>query len=195
MMQDALVYLAAAVLCVPLAKRLGLGSILGYLLAGVAIGPWGLRLVEDVESILHFSEFGVVLMLFVIGLELEAQRLWAMRAAVFGGGVLQLGLSGARRGRARAGFAVAGGRHRRPCAGAVVDRHRHSDDERAQSDDLANGAQRVRRAAVPRHGRDSAAGGDCRSWPCMPPRTALRRGCRRARPRRRSPPCSSSAVT
>jgi hypothetical protein len=70
MMQDALVYLAAAVLCVPLAKRLGLGSILAYLLAGVAIGPWGLRLVEDVESILHFSEFGVVLMLFVIGLEL-----------------------------------------------------------------------------------------------------------------------------
>ena len=95
MMQDALVYLAAAVLCVPLAKRLGLGSILGYLLAGVAIGPWGLRLVEDVESILHFSEFGVVLMLFVIGLELEAQRPWAMRAAVFGGGALQLGLSGA----------------------------------------------------------------------------------------------------
>ena len=95
MMQDALVYLAAAVLCVPLAKRLGLGSILGYLLAGVAIGPWGLRLVEDVESILHLSEFGVVLMLFVIGLELEAQRLWEMRSAVFGGGALQLALSGA----------------------------------------------------------------------------------------------------
>ena len=91
MMIDALVYLAAAVLCVPLAKRLGLGAVLGYLLAGVAIGPWGLRLVDDVESILHFSEFGVVLMLFVIGLELEAQRLWAMRAAVFGGGALQLG--------------------------------------------------------------------------------------------------------
>jgi glutathione-regulated potassium-efflux system ancillary protein KefC len=80
---------------VPLAKRLGLGSILGYLIAGVAIGPWGLRLVEDVESIQHFSEFGVVLMLFVIGLELEAQRLWAMRAAVFGGGAFQLVLSGA----------------------------------------------------------------------------------------------------
>ena len=71
-MLDALIYLAAAVLCVPLAQRLGLGSILGYLFAGVAIGPWGFRLVEDVESILHFSEFGVVLMLFVIGLELEA---------------------------------------------------------------------------------------------------------------------------
>lgn len=95
MMRDALIYLAAAVVCVPLAKRLGLGSILGYLIAGVAIGPWGLRLVEDVESIQHFSEFGVVLMLFVIGLELEAQRLWAMRAAVFGGGAFQLVLSGA----------------------------------------------------------------------------------------------------
>src|SRR6185436_1152793 len=95
MMRDALVYLAAAVVCVPLAKRLGLGSILGYLLAGVAIGPWGLRLVEDVESILHFSEFGVVLMLFIIGLELETQRLWAMRLFVFGGGSLQLLFSGA----------------------------------------------------------------------------------------------------
>src|SRR5438270_1239192 len=94
MMLVATVYLAAAVLCVPLAKRIGLGSVLGYLLAGVAIGPWGLRFVEDVESILHFSEFGVVLMLFLIGLELETQRLWAMRGAVFGGGTLQLALSG-----------------------------------------------------------------------------------------------------
>ena len=91
----ATVYLAAAVLCVPLARRLGLGSVLGYLLAGVAIGPWGLRFVEDVESILHFSELGVVLMLFVIGLELESERLWAMRKSVFGGGTLQLLLSGA----------------------------------------------------------------------------------------------------
>jgi glutathione-regulated potassium-efflux system ancillary protein KefC len=94
MISSAIVYLAAAVLCVPLAARLGLGSILGYLIAGIAIGPWGLRLVQDVESILHLSEFGVVLMLFVIGLELETQRLWAMRGAVFGAGALQLALSG-----------------------------------------------------------------------------------------------------
>ena len=59
---DALIYLTATVICVPLAKRLGMGSVLGYLIAGTIIGPWGLRLVEDVESILHFSEFGVVLM-------------------------------------------------------------------------------------------------------------------------------------
>jgi len=94
-MIDALIYLAAAVICVPIAKRFGLGSVLGYLIAGAAIGPWGLRLVWDVDSVLHFSEFGVVLMLFVIGLELEPKRLMAMRRAVFGGGALQLGLCGA----------------------------------------------------------------------------------------------------
>jgi glutathione-regulated potassium-efflux system ancillary protein KefC len=95
MLIDALIYLAAAVICVPIAKRLGLGSVLGYLIAGAAIGPWGLKLVEDVESIMHFSEFGVVLMLFVIGLELEPKRLMSMRKSVFGGGALQLGLCGA----------------------------------------------------------------------------------------------------
>ena len=95
MLIDALIYLAAAVICVPIAKRLGMGSVLGYLIAGAAIGPWGLKLVEDVESIMHFSEFGVVLMLFVIGLELEPKRLMSMRRSVFGGGALQVGLCGA----------------------------------------------------------------------------------------------------
>lgn len=85
-----LIYLAAALLCVPLAVRLGLGAILGYLAAGVAIGPAGLGLISDVETILHFAEFGVVLMLFMIGLELEPRRLWAMRRDVFGGGGGQL---------------------------------------------------------------------------------------------------------
>jgi glutathione-regulated potassium-efflux system ancillary protein KefC len=93
-MIEALVYLAAAVICVPLAKRFGLGAVLGYLIAGAAIGPWGLRFIEDVESTMHFSEFGVVLMLFVIGLELEPKRLMAMRKSVFGGGALQLGICG-----------------------------------------------------------------------------------------------------
>jgi glutathione-regulated potassium-efflux system ancillary protein KefC len=95
MLFDALIYLTAAVVCVPLAKRFGLGAVLGYLIAGAIIGPWGLRFVENVESILHFSEFGVVLMLFVIGLELEPKRLMAMRTSVFGGGSLQLGICGA----------------------------------------------------------------------------------------------------
>jgi glutathione-regulated potassium-efflux system ancillary protein KefC len=89
---DTMVYLAAAVVFVPLAKRVGLGSVLGYLAAGCAIGPFGLALVRNVESILHFAEFGVVLMLFVIGLELDPKRLWNMRRAVFQGGSLQLGV-------------------------------------------------------------------------------------------------------
>ena len=93
-MIEALIYLAAAVICVPIARRLGLGSVLGYLIAGAAIGPWGLGLIGDVESMLHFSEFGVVLMLFVIGLELEPRRLWSMKSEVFGGGSLQLAICG-----------------------------------------------------------------------------------------------------
>ncbi len=93
-MIEALIYLAAAVICVPIAKRFGLGAVLGYLIAGALIGPWGLRFIEDVESTMHFSEFGVVLMLFVIGLELEPKRLMAMRKGVFGGGGVQLALCG-----------------------------------------------------------------------------------------------------
>ncbi|MBL8510178.1 MAG: glutathione-regulated potassium-efflux system protein KefC [Betaproteobacteria bacterium] len=93
-MKDALIYLAATVLCVPLAKKAGLGSVLGYLLAGAAIGPWGLGLIAEVETTMHFSEFGVVLMLFVIGLELEPKRLLSMKREVFGGGTLQLALCG-----------------------------------------------------------------------------------------------------
>ena len=85
-----LVYLAAAVLAVPLAKALGLGSIIGYLAAGIAIGPWGLKLVTDPQDMLHFAEFGVVLMLFLVGLELEPRRLWALRRPIFGWGSVQL---------------------------------------------------------------------------------------------------------
>ncbi len=85
-----LVFLVAAVVAVPLARRFGLGAVLGYLLAGAAIGPWALRVVTDVESILSFSEFGVVLMLFVIGLELAPSKLWALRQTIFGYGALQM---------------------------------------------------------------------------------------------------------
>ena len=87
---NSFIYLAAAVLAVPLAKKLGLGSIIGYLAAGIAIGPWGLRLVTNVQDILHFAEFGVVLMLFLIGLELEPKRLWSLRRPIFGWGSAQL---------------------------------------------------------------------------------------------------------
>jgi glutathione-regulated potassium-efflux system ancillary protein KefC len=85
-----LIFLAAAVLAVPIAKALGLGSVMGYLVAGMAIGPWGLGLVRDGAQILSFSEFGVVLMLFLVGLDLEPRRLWALRVPIFGWGSVQL---------------------------------------------------------------------------------------------------------
>lgn len=90
MLVDAVVYLGAAVLCVPIAKRLRLGSVLGYLIAGCLIGPFGLRFVQDPASTLHFAEIGVVLMLFLIGLELDPKHLWTMRRAVFVGGAAQM---------------------------------------------------------------------------------------------------------
>ena len=83
-------YLTAAVLAVPLAKALGLGAIIGYLAAGIAIGPWGLGLVSNVQDILHFAEFGVVLMLFLVGLELQPSRMWALRRPIFGTGSAQV---------------------------------------------------------------------------------------------------------
>ena len=70
------IFLAATVIAVPLFRRFKLSAVLGYLAAGIVIGPWGLGLFGDVESILHFAEFGVVLLLFVIGLELQPSRLW-----------------------------------------------------------------------------------------------------------------------
>ena len=87
------VFLAATVIAVPLFRRFKLSAVLGYLAAGIVIGPWGLGLFEDVESILHFAEFGVVLLLFVIGLELQPSRLWVMRHAVFGAGAAQVAVT------------------------------------------------------------------------------------------------------
>ena len=93
-MFEALIFLAAAVIIVPIAARLGLGSVLGYLIAGAVIGPWGLGFITAVDSTQNLAELGVVLMLFVIGLELDPKRLLAMRNVVFGAGTLQLGASG-----------------------------------------------------------------------------------------------------
>jgi glutathione-regulated potassium-efflux system ancillary protein KefC len=87
---NSLIYLSAAVIIVPLSQFLGLGSIIGYLAAGIAIGPWGLGFVTNVQDILHFAEFGVVLMLFLIGLELEPKRLWSLRRPIFGWGTAQV---------------------------------------------------------------------------------------------------------
>lgn len=91
---SAVVYLAAAVICVPIAKKLGMGSVLGYILAGILIGPFVLRFVgEEGQSIMHFAEFGVVMMLFLIGLELEPKHMWAMRKSIVGLGAGQTLLS------------------------------------------------------------------------------------------------------
>jgi monovalent cation:proton antiporter-2 (CPA2) family protein len=102
--------LAAAVLLVSLSRRLGLGSILGYLIAGLLIGPSGLRLVTDVDSISEISELGVLMLLFIIGLELRLPRVWAMRRSVFGLGAAQVIVTGAVLGAAAywAGAAWAG---------------------------------------------------------------------------------------
>lgn len=90
---QATIYLASAIVLVPLFKRLGLGSVLGYLLAGILIGPYALKLIADSEHVLHFAEFGVVLMLFLVGLELESQKIWALRKLLFGLGGLQVSVT------------------------------------------------------------------------------------------------------
>ena len=92
---ELLAYLIAAVIAVPIARRFGFGSVLGYLAAGIIIGPWGLKLFADVDRILHLAEFGVVLLLFIIGLELQPTRLWALRKGIFGTGTMQVLLTGA----------------------------------------------------------------------------------------------------
>ncbi len=91
---QAFVYLAAAVISVPVAKKLGLGSVLGYLIAGFVIGPFGLGLVgEEGQDVMHFAEFGVVMMLFLIGLELQPSLLWRLRNPIIGMGGLQVVLT------------------------------------------------------------------------------------------------------
>ena len=88
---QAFVYLLAAVIAVPVAKRLGLGSVLGYLIAGVVIGPYALGFVgTEGQDVLHFAEFGVVMMLFLVGLELKPSLLWELRRPIFGMGGLQV---------------------------------------------------------------------------------------------------------
>ncbi len=93
LLQEAIIYLVAAIIAVPISKRLGFGSVLGYLAAGILIGPFGLRFIRDPEHILHFAELGVVFLLFIIGLELQPSRLWVLRRMIFGLGSAQVILS------------------------------------------------------------------------------------------------------
>ena len=95
MLTTLVVLLAAATIAVPLTRRAGFGSVLGYLLAGIAIGPAGLRLITDVDAIASIASLGVVMLLFLIGLEVRPQRLWVMRRAVFGLGTAQVVITGA----------------------------------------------------------------------------------------------------
>ena len=94
LLEQAAVFLLTAVLMVPLFQRLKLGAVLGYLAAGMVIGPWGLGVVGEMQSTLQFAEFGVVLLLFLIGLELDPARLWALRRTVFGLGGAQVAVTG-----------------------------------------------------------------------------------------------------
>ncbi len=90
LLQEAVVYLLAAIVMVPISRWLGFGSVLGYLAAGIVIGPFGLAAVHDPEHILHFAELGVVFLLFIVGLELQPSRLWVLRKMVFGLGAAQV---------------------------------------------------------------------------------------------------------
>jgi glutathione-regulated potassium-efflux system ancillary protein KefC/glutathione-regulated potassium-efflux system protein KefB len=92
-LHEAAIFLASAIVMVTLFNRIGLGAVLGYLAAGIVIGPWGLGFVTNVENILHFAELGVVLLLFVIGLELQPSRLWVLRRSIFGMGLAQVAIT------------------------------------------------------------------------------------------------------
>ena len=94
-LHDSAIYLLAAVIAVPLFRLLGFGSVLGYVAAGLAIGPWGLGLITNVDSILQFSQVGVVFLMFVVGLRRQPSRLWALRKWVFGLGAAQVTVAGA----------------------------------------------------------------------------------------------------
>ncbi len=93
-LEEAAIFLGTAIIAVPLFRRLGFGSVLGYLAAGVVIGPWALGLIDDTENILRFAELGVVFLLFIIGLELQPHRLWVLRKQVFGLGLTQVIVTG-----------------------------------------------------------------------------------------------------
>ena len=93
LLAESVIYLIAALICVPISRWLGFGSVLGYLAGGIIIGPFGFALVADAEHILHFAELGVVFLLFIIGLELKPSRLWVLRRMVFGLGAAQVMLT------------------------------------------------------------------------------------------------------
>lgn len=106
LLSETAVFLAAAVVAVIISRRLKLGAVLGYLVAGIAIGPFGFALIGEVESVMHFAELGIVLLLFVIGLELQPSRLWVLRKSVFGLGSAQVLVSTVALGAAALAFGL-----------------------------------------------------------------------------------------
>jgi monovalent cation:proton antiporter-2 (CPA2) family protein len=106
LLSETAVFLAAAVVAVLISRRLKLGAVLGYLVAGIAIGPFGLAFIGEVESVMHFAELGIVLLLFVIGLELQPSRLWVLRKSVFGLGTAQVLVSSIALGAAALAFGL-----------------------------------------------------------------------------------------
>ena len=159
--REALLFLAVVVVAVPLFKRLGLGSVLGYLVAGVLIGPHGLRLIPDVEEVGHLAELGVVLLLFLIGLELQPQRLWELRTRVFGVGGAQVALSGAVLAVAALalGLLLAGGAGGGAGAVPLLHRLRAAAARGAQPAGDSDGADGLRDPPLPGPGGDSPPGG------------------------------------
>ena len=154
MLETLVALLAATAIAVPISRRLGFGSILGYLIAGVVIGPSGLRLVTDVGQISSVAELGVVMLLFLIGLELRPHRLWVLRKAVFGLGLGQMIPSTAVLAGAGASCrgavdrcARAGGR-----SGLVLHRDRAADAGGAGIAADHRRPRQLRRAAVSGHG-------------------------------------------
>ncbi len=161
MLPTLVVLLAAATIAVPLTRRFGLGSVLGYLLAGVAIGPAGMGLVSDVNQIADIASLGVVMLLFLIGLELRPRRLWVMRRAVFLLGSAQVAISAAvlaglcwLAGIPWAGAAVLGAGLAMSSTAIVLPMLSERDLLQSRA-----GPRRVRGAAVPGPGVHSAGGG------------------------------------
>ena len=145
MYPEILLLLGGAVVSAPLFKRIGLGTVLGYLAAGVAIGP-AARLITDGEEILHVAELGIVFLLFIIGLEIKPSRLWSLQREIFGLGLAQVVVTGvvlAALSRLLVGAQLACRDHHRLRPGAVVDRVRHADPRAGRHDQHATTARRA----------------------------------------------------
>lgn len=153
---QAFLYLAATVVAVPLAKKLGLGSVLGYLIAGVIIGPYALGLVgAEGQDVMHFAEFGVVMMLFVVGLELQPSLLWRLRGPIVGLGGAQVPCYNPDRWWPCSWFwaQLAGRARHRYDIGAVFNGHRPPNPERKGIDEDTRRTEFLRGVALPRHRR------------------------------------------